>query len=295
MKAKFLFVMALLLAFGTSCIAGKPNSHKVMTCNVRVANIPEDDVDGKRWDDRKDYCLKTILKRNPDIICMQEVIYDSEEFFEEKLKNYYSFGFDGPEMDPYSEGYHLISKNSIFVKKSRYDILGGGQYWLSEDPLTGGSYSFGSYRARHCTWLRLRDKKTGVEFRILDAHLDHRVDSARACQTNILIRESAQYQEDFPQILCGDFNSGIQNAPFKMLKEAGWKEALEEINGPEEFGRTFHGFEGDARKKGKNRRIDFIFSRGGIKPIGCEVIKDNKDGMYPSDHYFIQAEYILAE
>ena len=47
------------------------------------------------------------------------MIYDSWNYFKKELKGYTGFGFEGPEMDPYTEGYHFIGKNCIFYKTSR--------------------------------------------------------------------------------------------------------------------------------------------------------------------------------
>ena len=105
-----------------SAIAARPASGqrttRVMTCNVRITGLPEDDTAGRRWEDRRDACLKAIRMYRPDVICMQEVIYDSYNYFKEKFSDYVAYGFAGPEMDPYTEGYHFIGKNVIFFSKS---------------------------------------------------------------------------------------------------------------------------------------------------------------------------------
>ena len=92
--------------------SGQPAT-RVMTCNVRITGLPEDETAGRRWEDRRDACLKAIRMYRPDVICMQEVIYDSYNYFKEKFSDYVAYGFAGPEMDPYTEGYHFIGKNVI--------------------------------------------------------------------------------------------------------------------------------------------------------------------------------------
>ena len=83
--------------------SGQPAT-RVMTCNVRITGLPEDETAGRRWEDRRDACLKAIRMYRPDVICMQEVIYDSYNYFKEKFSDYVAYGFAGPEMDPYTEG-----------------------------------------------------------------------------------------------------------------------------------------------------------------------------------------------
>ena len=285
------FLFSLLLTIGQ---AKKSNndSYKIMTCNIRITSVDDNSENlNHRWANRRDLCVNTILKRSPDFFCLQEVLYDSYDYFKQKCKKYTSYGFVGPEMDPFTSGYHFIGKNVIFFRTDKFEYVSSGNYWLSDDPLIGGSVSWGTTRARHCNWVRLKDKKTGKEFRILDVHLDHLSDSARKEQIKLVLRECGQYSPDFPQIICGDFNTGITSAPIKYIhQQDGWKEMYETIHGKKEYGYTFHAFKGDNRGK-KGRRIDFIFYRGNITPISCEVVKDHEGELYPSDHYFIEASF----
>lgn len=262
-------------------------THRVMSCNIRITGLDADKGTPGQWENRREVCRDVILAQKPDLICMQEVIYDSYDYMKKELKGYTSYGFTGPEMDPFTEGYHFIGKNVIFFKTSRYEVTGSGCYWLSEDPLIAGSCSWNTTRARHCNWLRLRDKKTGEEFRIMDIHLDHKTEGARQEQTKLIIREAAQYAEDFPQVLCGDFNSGPAQAAAGFLHEAGWRDAYVELGIPER--NSFHGFKGENYKKNK-KRIDFVFLHGGVKATYCKMVTDSVDGVLPSDHYFIMAD-----
>lgn len=65
--------------------SGQPAT-RVMTCNVRITGLPEDETAGRRWEDRRDACLKAIRMYRPDVICMQEVIYDSYNYFKENSR-----------------------------------------------------------------------------------------------------------------------------------------------------------------------------------------------------------------
>ena len=281
---KFLIIALSLISWS---FASAQSTHNVMSCNIRITGLPADEVDGRRWDDRKDICLKVIKSRKPDIICMQEVIYESYDYMRKKLKGYIAFGFEGPEMDPWKEGYHFIGKNVIFFSKKRYELISEGCYWLSETPTIGGSSSWETSRARHCNWVRLKDKKTGREFRVLDTHLDHITKLAKTKQTEVIVAETAQYAEDFPQLLFGDFNSGIKDEPYALLSAAGWTDAYEAVHGHEEYGYTAHGWKFD---RPKGRRIDFIYTKGGVKALEAEIVKDAPGGIYPSDHYFVSAK-----
>ena len=231
MFRRILIITGVLLSLAGTAEAGKKAEsddgiHRVMTCNIRITGLEADAPYPERvWENRRDLCVETILSRRPDIICLQEAIYDSYAYLKEKLRGYAPYGFAGPEMDPYTEGYHFIGKNVIFFRRDRYEFASAGCYWLSETPLVGGSCSWNTTRARHCNWVRLRDKRSGRELRVLDVHLDHKSDEARREQIRMVMDECAQYAPDFPQILCGDFNAGIDSAPIGYIRTVdGWRD-----------------------------------------------------------------------
>ena len=296
MKRIYLFsllVAALLPASGAAAVRGGAGvvDLRVMSCNIRVTGLEADDMPLRRWDDRKEYMVDCILDRRPDIVCMQEVVYDSYAYCRDRMKGYTAVGFEGPEMDPYTEGYHLIAKNVIFFDRRRFELVSSGCYWLSETPHIGGSMSWGTARARHCTWVRLRERRSGGEFRVLDVHLDHISDEAKLAQIGMVIEESAQYPASMPQIMCGDMNSVRQSPPMQALRASAWSDVFETLNGRIEAGYTAHAWKGESRpmKPGKGR-IDYIFVTGGVEAADFNIHKDCKDGMYASDHFFISAD-----
>ena len=210
---------------------------------------------------------------------------------------YIALGYDGPEMDAATgTAYFGIAKNMVLFSKKRYELLAAGTYWLSETPLIGGSMSWETARARHFNWVRLRDRRTGKEFRVASIHLDHISQQARTAQIEAFIAEAAQYPAGFPQILAGDFNSKPGNPVMEALEKAGWHDAWPEANGADAVREpSFHGFKGEMYKaKGKPGPIDFIFLKGaGIKAVESHLVKDSVKGILPSDHYFLSADIVI--
>jgi len=266
-----------------------PNTVRVLTANIRVA-LKTDDAKGTGWNDRKALVFNVVKAQNADIICLQEVLEVQNNDFKKAFPSYTSFGFEGPEMDEFTDGeYHLIAKNPILFNHRKFDFVSGGTYWLSETPHLGGSMSWGTSRARHVNWVRLKDKKTGKVFRVLNAHLDHKSDEAKLKQASMILDESDQYRADFCQILAGDFNSDSSQQPIKQLLTR-WKDSYQDVHKSGDPGFTVHVFKGPkaTTKKGK---VDFIFYRGPITPIDAHIIKDNENGVYPSDHYFVSSTF----
>ena len=133
------------------------------------------------------------------------------EDLERGLPEFASFGFVGPEMDARQVGYPGIAKNPILYSRARYDLVAAGGFWLSETPHLPGSLSWDSARARHVNWVRLRDRASHRQFRVLNTHLDHQSQRAREEQIKMILAEAAFYPADFPQFLAGDFNAGAAN------------------------------------------------------------------------------------
>lgn len=295
MKKMIVRILLVFVFIGCShmLLANDPeviNTHRVMSCNIRVA-LPEDSIKGVGWDNRKTICVEVMKRYNPDIICTQEVIGVQYEYLTEALSGYYSFGFVGPEMDAFPVGYHGIAKNVIFFSKKRYKFVSAGAYWLSETPEIGGSKSWDTARARHCNWVRLIDTYSGKEFRVMNLHLDHMVQEAKEKQIQMVLNEANQYSKDFPQLLVGDYNADISNNVIKKIHSSGWLDTYTQIHGEGEAGASVHEFKGVNDEKAKIRkRIDFIFSKGPVKSLASGLIKDNIDGIYPSDHFFLFAD-----
>jgi len=268
----------------------KGNIHKIMGCNIRVA-LPEDDAAGRGWAARKDLCIKTIKAQKADIIGFQEVLRVQSEDLQRAMPDYFCFGFEGPEMDVNRETYNGIAKNLVMFSKKRYGMLSAGCYWLSETPEIGGSLSWNTARARHVNWVRLKDKESDKEFRVLVIHLDHKEQGAREKQIELMIRESAQYTKDFPQLLIGDFNVDAANPVYNILEKSGWSDTYKTIHETSNPGPTFHNFQGLAYKKSPaTGKIDFIFTKGRLKTETAGIIYDHVNDLYPSDHFFINAE-----
>ncbi len=268
-------------------------THTLLSCNIRVA-LPEDEVTGNGWQARRELCAEVIRAQQPDLICLQEVLREQMADLEHALPKFASFGFEGPEMDARMVGYGGIAKNPILYARERYECVSAGGFWLSETPHLPGSLSWESARARHVNWVRLRDRASRRQFRVLSTHLDHVSQHAREEQMKLILAEAAVYAPDFPQLLAGDLNSGATNPVLKLALDAGWTNSRLAAPGPREEGNTTHGFLGAkyvpteaARKRGP---IDYVLTHGPVSTREWRIVRDSRDGRYPSDHYFIAAK-----
>jgi endonuclease/exonuclease/phosphatase family metal-dependent hydrolase len=294
------FLQSLVVAAAAPAFLGadgrptaKNPGHCVVSANIRVP-LPVDDASDNSWTARRKACAEVIGSRKPDIVCLQEALLGPvEDLLADLGGSFREFGFHGPEMDARPGEYQFIAKNPILYAEKRYALISAGGFWLSEKPHLPGTLSWGSARARHVNWARLRDRWTGQEFRVLNTHLDHESQGARERQLAMILEEAASYAPNFPQILAGDFNVDARNPVFGALSKYGWRDTFAEMHGSTGDGFTAHAFEGAARKANVGR-IDFIFGRGAVAPLEAEIIRDRVGERYPSDHFFVSARVAFA-
>lgn len=290
-------VLAILPSISMDVLANNASlinaaKFRVITANIRV-DLKEDDEKGLGWKNRKELCIEVIKKYNPDLVGFQEVFYQQAIDLRNAFKDYYFLNYDGPEMDGITE-YAGIAKNPLLIKKSRFELLTVGSYWLSETPQVAGSEAWGTYRARHVNYALLKDQVTGKTFRFLNTHLTtNKAKVAKNKQIEMIVADANQYKADFPQILTGDFNSTPISDTIKIATDNKFVDEFVAINGAENQGATGHEFLGDKYQEVKKKlgnRIDYIFTKGNAKAVACALIKDKKKELYPSDHYFMYAD-----
>ena len=270
----------------------KTNSspHKILTCNVRV-DTAEDAKTGNSWADRKELCAETMRVQKADLICLQECQHAYVKHLKLRLPEFDSFALSNP-------GATAQPVNTILFSRDRYEMVSAGGFWLSEKPHVAASKSWDAAYSRLVNWVHLKERSTEKELRVWNTHLDHLGQTAREKQAEMIMQASAVFPKAFPQLLTGDFNTDATNPAVKLVQAAGWTDTYAAAHGPEDPGITYHGFLGprlteQTPKEKRLGKIDWIWCRGAVKVLGAEVIRDSRNGHYPSDHYFVSAEVAL--
>ncbi len=249
---------------------------KILSCNLRGFG----ESDGPdAWVHRKELCLDVIKSENPDVISFQE------------LEQFADITAAFPEYASYAMADEPCGRrpmNAIFYRRDRYTRLSAGGYWLSETPHVAGSKSWDSACVRLANWIRLEDLAAGKEFRVVNTHLDHIGQVARERQAKLIVEDASAYPEHYPQILTGDMNCDTKNRAVDSFKAGAWTDTYGTVHGTEDPGHTFHEFLGPDFKSAIGK-MDWIFVRGSIKAVDAAVIRDARDGSFPSDHYFVSA------
>lgn len=109
----------------------------------------------------------------PDVVGMQKVSGDWNETLDTVVFNASYLGLGEARG---SDG----ETNPIYYRADKFDKLNSGTFWLSETPDVSGSMTEGANLPRICTWVTLRDRSTGIEFTVLNTHLDNNGDHEAA-------------------------------------------------------------------------------------------------------------------
>jgi endonuclease/exonuclease/phosphatase family metal-dependent hydrolase len=253
---------------------------KVMTLNIRL-DTRADSVNW--WENRRKLVTLSIRNADPDLLGMQEVLERQLIYLRDNLPGYSYAGVgrdDGKTAGEYSP---------VFYKNDRFEMIANGTFWLSPTPNDTGSVGWDAALTRICSWVRLKDKRTGEEFCFLNTHFDHMGVTARAESAKLISDFINTSTDGLPAILTGDFNSNPLEGPYQVLVTpgTGLKDACMAANPPGGFNEeTFNGF-GHAEQAG---RIDFIFFKGKWTVGSYEVPKIKFGDLYISDHWPVLAK-----
>lgn len=270
-KNTFLFAITFVIA---STIFGQ--DIKLMTYNIRL-DTPKDAENA--WTHRKETLVNQILFYGPDVVGIQEGLEHQVQYLNDQLENYKYVGIGRSDVKEKGVGeYSAIYYNANKLKK-----LKSGTFWLSDTP-DKASRGWDASLNRICTYIFLKNKKSGEKFWVFNTHFDHKGVIAREKSTKLIVKKIQTINKDgSPVFLMGDFNLKPNEGPIQYLANQLNDSRKNSVLPP--FGPvgTFNGF--DACKK-IDKRIDYIFtSKRNITVKKYAVIASVGDLKYPSDHF----------
>ncbi len=166
-------------------------------------------------------------------------------------------------------------------KKDRFKAIKCRTYWLGPDIYNPSRFE-GAYFNRIFTTAVLFDKKTNKKFQVISTHLDDRFPEIREKQ-GIVLSNYVKTQKS-PLMILGDFNSEPKENAYKHVRKV-LIDVGEEFN---ETNITWHSYD-----KWPHERIDFFFRTEDIKVKSFELIKDEYEGLAPSDHYPLKSIVVI--
>jgi len=265
---------------------------RVMSFNVRGSS--RDARKKNAWRNRAALNVATIERHAPDVIGLQEAQRGNLSTYHKHLPRYAPIhGTRYGNTIPYDF-------NTILFDPERLEPLDSRGFWLSETP-EKYSKSWDTRVVRSATWALFRVLETGLSFLHLNTHLDHVSALARREASKLIVMRVVEISErtgiDPPVVVTGDFNSRPGNPVHRTFTASGFVDTYLAA-GNEEGANTFHAFRGasfsDAHPDRGPRRIDWILlkdPKGRLRLKSHRIIHDENDGLYPSDHYPILAEF----
>ena len=268
-------ILFLLLAIVTmaSCTEEKANV-RWATFNMRL-DTPADSLNN--WKYRKERVAQYIQNMKLDVVGTQEVLQNQFNDLKSLLPDFEGVGVardDGKETGEYS---------AVFYRKSVFDALDSGTFWLAENPDSVGMMGWDAACVRVATWAKLQHKATGKIVMAVNTHFDHVGKVARRESALLIIRKIKEIVGNRPAVLTGDFNVTDQSEAYNTIVSNEFvlldaHKVAEKVGG---VSYTFHDF--DRREMEKRSKIDFVFVTPQIKVLQSEVTQEVKEALL-SDH-----------
>lgn len=268
-------ILFLLLAIVTmaSCSEEKVNV-RWATFNMRL-DTPADSLNN--WKYRKERVAQYIQDMKLDVVGTQEVLQNQFNDLKSLLPDFEGVGVardDGKETGEYS---------AVFYRKTVFDALDSGTFWLAENPDSVGMMGWDAVCVRVATWAKLQHKATGKIVMAVNTHFDHVGKVARRESALLIIRKIKEIVGDQPAVLTGDFNVTDQSEAYNTIVSNEFvlldAHKVAEKTGGASY--TFHGF--DKVDMEKRSKIDFVFVTPQIKVLHSEVTPEVKEALL-SDH-----------
>ena len=275
---------------------------RVLSINVRQSMV---DDGANNWANRKDFMTEIIADGDYDFVGTQETVVhpDPERnqvtFIASKLPGHGVLG-RSREVNP-----EVGEAMTIFYKKERWMIDETDQetFWLSDTPTVPGSKTDPKAGCPRTVTVALfhelkAGQPTGQKIYVYNTHYDHMSEEARQRGAKQLMdRIAARKNKDVPVIVTGDLNCGERSPAIRYMKgepmtldEKVWEppyklvDSFREVHPDATDVGTFNSF-----KESGTSKIDYVFVSPGVKTVSAEIIRTQRDGRFPSDHFPINA------
>ena len=169
---------------------------------------------------------------------------------------------------------------------SRFQELGGGTFWLEEPAdLPPSTTVLGPKRI--CTWVRLRDSRSGRCLRVYNLH-HYLTESARVGAVRLILDRIASGDPTDAVLVAGDFNA-TPDAPDRRLFDESGLVSSGKLAGasPDTPTYQFYGI--------RTRSLDEILINRGWRVVQHRVLDVKPGNTFPSDHFGVMADLVLRD
>lgn len=240
---------------------------KIMSYNVRC--LTPLDSGKKHWYYRADLVMSDIEAEAPGIIGFQEATKWQYNYLVDCMPQYDS-------VITYRDKSIASEGCPIFYNTELFTLIDKGSFWLSETP-DKMSKDWGSACYRICSYVILTENASSKDFVVFNTHLDHVSDEARINGIKVVLDKIKEFG-DLPAVIMGDLNAEVGSQTYMSVTEHFMDAQYAATDA--ESNVTYQGW-GQAEGK----RIDyFMVSKTGFWVYTYDVLAENHDGVYSSDH-----------
>ena len=301
----FYFLIVSLFTF-SSLFADTPI--RVLSINVRLSTANDGE---NSWANRREFMTELIVAGNYDFIGTQETMMHRDPelnqvtYIASKLPDHGSLG-RSRERNPEAGEAMMIYYNK---KRWKLDETDQATFWLSDTPDVAGSKTDPKAGCPRTVTAALfhelkEGKPTGRKIYVYNTHFDHMSEEARQRGAKLLMERIAdRNNKEVPVIVTGDMNCGENSPAIRFMKGESMKLDDKEWAAPYKLVDTFRVANPDATEAGTfngfrtpgTGKIDYVFVSPGLKTISAEIIRTQREGRYPTDHFPIDAVIVWFE
>ncbi len=253
----------------------------VMSFNIRL-DLASDSMNA--WPFRKDKVFAQIIYENAQLIGVQEALHHQLLDMLAGLPGYAYIGV-GRE-----DGKNKGEASAIVYDTSRFRVLEGSTFWLSETPGIPGSKGWDAAFPRVVTWAKFYDKKEKKIFFHFNTHFDHMGEIARRQSAAMLLLAVDSIAGKMKAIVTGDFNATPDAEPMQIILRAKGFHLTDSklVSIQPHYGPTgtFNGFESKERD---DFPIDYIMFNHDVKVLRHASLSESWKGRFSSDHFPVLA------
>ncbi len=303
MKMKQFLTMMAVMACTVGAFAQAPQKAAMRVGSYNIRNSDGDRWTTNDWRLRKGDLAGLVRKMDLDAFGLQEVLPDQADYLCKVFPEYKMVGVHR------DDGKRQGEASPVFYRKDRFDELKSGSFWLSETPDVPGSKSWETCCTRICSWVWLKDRKTGKTICFANTHTDHVSALARKEGMLLILRRMKEFAGTTPVVFTGDHNCFENSEPAravaKILKNAihisetppkgpwlscpGFRAVKATLSAADAL--KLSETERNRRDVRGRARIDYIYVSPGIRVKDYETYPDTRPGhkVPPSDHYPVAA------
>jgi endonuclease/exonuclease/phosphatase family metal-dependent hydrolase len=192
----------------------------LLTYNIRDSNL---DKGINSWESRKSLILEELNTKLPaDIIGFQEGLADQLDYLKHNLINY--------QITCLIRKVNVTQENMVvFFNKNKFELLEENYFWLSENPSSEYSISWGADLPRIIGYVHLKLKQTpNYEFVVANTHFDNLSAKARQKSAELVVKyfDSKFSSKKVPIFIMGDFNEANNEVVFNVFQENNYQDAI---------------------------------------------------------------------